>query len=296
MPPRRRAQRTTPAPRKPSGRALRKPSGRALRKPVAKAAARRRGRLWSRLNPAANADLPAYVLLANHLRSQIQQGGYPVSSLLPTEMALCARYKVSRYTVREALRRLNEEGLVARYQGVGTYVLAARSRAHYLQHVSSIADLLQYTQETYLEITGSRRIRADRAMAQMLGSPRGVEWVHLTATRRAMEGNTALCVTDIYLRPAFRGIQRLLGKSRRSIYGLIEERFGHRITEIEQDISAEAVQARDAKALDCEAGQPALKTVRRFYDEKRRLLEVSVSIHPAPRFSYTMRLQRDTLR
>jgi len=285
---------------RPARRAVSPPRKRAAaapRKPVAKGAAvRRRGRLWTQPTPVGSASLPAYVRLANHLRSQIRKGAYPVSSLLPTEMVLCARYQVSRYTVREALRRLDEEGLVARYQGVGTYVRAARSKAHYLQHISSIADLLQYTQDTYLEIAGSRRVRADRALARLLGSPTGVEWVHLSATRRDMETDAALCVMDIYLRPSFRGIERQLGKERRSIYGLIEERYGHRITEIEQNISAELVQAQHAAALNCKAGQAALKTVRRFYDERRRLLEVSVSIHPANQFSYTTRLQRDTLR
>src|SRR5512141_2530896 len=56
------------------------------------------------------------------LRQAITNGTYRPGSQLPTEAELCEALGVSRTVVREALRVLEDEGLVARRHGVGTFV------------------------------------------------------------------------------------------------------------------------------------------------------------------------------
>ncbi|MCC7360074.1 MAG: GntR family transcriptional regulator [Anaerolineales bacterium] len=56
------------------------------------------------------------------LRAAIAAGTYQPGSQLPTEAELVEMLGVSRTVVREALRALEEGGLVARRQGVGTFV------------------------------------------------------------------------------------------------------------------------------------------------------------------------------
>jgi GntR family transcriptional regulator len=56
------------------------------------------------------------------LRQAIEQGKFGPGSQLPTEAELCQMLGVSRTVVREALRVLEEDGLVARRHGVGTFV------------------------------------------------------------------------------------------------------------------------------------------------------------------------------
>jgi DNA-binding GntR family transcriptional regulator len=50
---------------------------------------------------------------------------------------------------------------------------------------------------------------------------------------------------------------------------------------------------REAKLLGIELGSPALRAVRRYYDERQRLLELSDAIHPGDRFTYVTRLRRE---
>src|SRR5260221_2657176 len=64
-----------------------------------------------------------YLQILRSLKDEIVSGVYPVGSQLPTEEELCARFSVSRYTVREALRRLRDERLVASRRGAGTTVV-----------------------------------------------------------------------------------------------------------------------------------------------------------------------------
>jgi GntR family transcriptional repressor for pyruvate dehydrogenase complex len=61
----------------------------------------------------------------HQLRSRIASGEYPPHSRLPGEHDLSALYGVSRPVLREALRRLREDGLVFSRQGAGTYVRGA---------------------------------------------------------------------------------------------------------------------------------------------------------------------------
>jgi len=56
------------------------------------------------------------------LRQAITGGTFRPGSQLPTEAELCEMLSVSRTVVREALRVLEDDGLVARRHGVGTFV------------------------------------------------------------------------------------------------------------------------------------------------------------------------------
>jgi GntR family transcriptional regulator len=66
--------------------------------------------------------LPAYAQLARILRSQISSGRYHPGERLPAESALAKTHGVSSMTARQAVTVLEEEGLVHRVQGSGTYV------------------------------------------------------------------------------------------------------------------------------------------------------------------------------
>lgn len=63
-----------------------------------------------------------YEQLAGILRSELQQLVRQGGSRLATEAALAERYHMSRQTVRHALKLLEEEGLIVRRQGSGSYV------------------------------------------------------------------------------------------------------------------------------------------------------------------------------
>lgn len=62
-----------------------------------------------------------YEQIAAHLREGILQGSFSPGGKLPSESSLMSHFEVSRDTVRQALRRLAEEGLVESRQGKGTY-------------------------------------------------------------------------------------------------------------------------------------------------------------------------------
>ena len=59
-----------------------------------------------------------------------------------------------------------------------------------------------------------------------------------------------------------------------------------------QDIEAMAVPKRLAEALQADVGSPALKIVRRYIDAANEIFEISVTVHPADRFTFSTELTR----
>jgi GntR family transcriptional regulator of arabinose operon len=59
---------------------------------------------------------------ASDLRADIQQGNYQIGQKLSDEYSLAEKYGVSRGTLRQALKILDNERLIIRHQGRGTFV------------------------------------------------------------------------------------------------------------------------------------------------------------------------------
>ncbi len=55
---------------------------------------------------------PKFLTIYNTLYKKIQIGKYPSGHALPTEKELCARFDVSRMTLRQAIKLLAEDGIV----------------------------------------------------------------------------------------------------------------------------------------------------------------------------------------
>ncbi len=97
----------------------------------------------------------------------------------------------------------------------------------------------------------------------------------------------------MYVDAAFGDIDGLVRESPETlISSLIEARYGRAITRIRQEVDAILMPAELAGELRAEVGSPALRITRRYYDAAGELLEISRSIHPASRFTFSMEMSR----
>lgn len=241
---------------------------------------------------AASPREPRYREIADVLMEEIRSGKYPVGSMLPPELDLCQRFEVSRFTMREALRRLHELNLVSRRRGAGTTVEATETPRPYTQTLKTLDELLQYPPETVITLRGTRKIKADRLLAHTLGCEPGERWVRISLTRGLQGSHLPICWNDIHILPEYGDVAKLVGGQHRPVYRVVEEVYGCSVDRIDLQMYASAVQPEIAEPLGTEAGTPAFCIVRRFFDRDGRMYEVSVAIHPAGRFSYSMQLRR----
>lgn len=68
---------------------------------------------------------PLHIQAQRHLLKLIQEGTYDPGEQLPSESNLAAQLGISRPTLREALFNLEQEGVIVRKHGVGTFVAPA---------------------------------------------------------------------------------------------------------------------------------------------------------------------------
>lgn len=236
--------------------------------------------------------LPRYQQVADSLMTRIGNGHYPVGSLLPTEMELCAHYGISRATVREALRRLRDAGLISRRRRIGTEVVAQMPPISYRQPTNSISDLLQYADDTRLEILSRKRIACDAALASLLECREGNPWLKISSLRTVPGDTRPICMTTAYVDAALPNIDQQLDSVTGAISAMLEREYDIRITRIDQSIQAIRLGKRQAKLLRAPIGSPALRATRRYYREDGTLIELSSAVHPADRFTYVTSLVR----
>ena len=258
--------------------------------------------LKSNMDATANAAVgPRYLQIARELTAAIATGQYPIGARLPTELELCQQFQISRFTAREAVRVLSSAGLITRRQRVGTVVIATPADARYTHAVSSVGDLFQYAQDTELRLMFIGKVALAQAKARQFGATPGEEWVYAFGLRhgsRVDEGTgqeqvgRPISLTRLYLSPELKSIEAKLRDRKTAVYAIIERDYGIQIQRVEQDLQSVALDADDAANLGALPGSPALLIVRRYFDERDRLMEVAENIHPGDRFTYHMQLRK----
>jgi GntR family transcriptional regulator len=218
--------------------------------------------------------------LAEDLLSQIADGTFAIGDRLPTEEQLCADYGLARGTVRRALGRLDELGLISRRPRAGTTVIAAVPMAGYQPLAQSAADIVALAAETRLVKPDSREVLADAALARRIGTRRGTSWFLLEGVRaRRGRDEAGLCWSEHYLRSDLPRENLLRGKFTADDVAA---------TRVDQTISASLLDARMAAALDAEPASAALVITRRNRNQSGRLVSVGIHSHPADRYAITM--------
>lgn len=233
-----------------------------------------------------------YQQVAAALIDGIRSGRLPVGETLPGELELVASFGVSRHTVREALRRLEELGLIGRRQGVGTLVLSREPVESYVQAVRAPAALLQYPEGSRLVVRDTVPVKAGRALARLIGCKTGSHWRHVSCLRKFDDARPPVCWADLYLPPEYADIVPTIGRQAGLVHELIERAHRRQVAAVDVSIMARSIPARMAAALGVAADSPSLTVVRRYTDRDGALFLASVSEHPGDRFTYSMSLER----
>lgn len=233
-----------------------------------------------------------YLRIARTLRKEIVDGVYPVGSQLPTEHQLCERFEVSRYTVREALRRLREDNLVASRPRAGTRVVSGPTSRSYAQDVLSIDDLLAFAAGAQLTIESNEMVTLDEEQASRTGLPAGTQWLSVRGYRQADGAPAPLCRTEYYINRGFAAVGRLLQRHTGPVFPLIEDLFGVSIAELHQEITAVLLTAEPAAAFGVEPGSAALQMQRTYRTSDGEVAQVTVNTHLSSSFRYAMTMRR----
>jgi GntR family transcriptional regulator len=251
-----------------------------------------------------NKKTPRYREIADGLIADIVARRYAVGSSLPAESELCEQLQASRHTVREALRILEEGGLISRRQGSGSEVVADTPPVRYRQTVDTIEDLLQYGKQSRLSLLGTRELAAHAALAQRLRLPEGTPVIELRGLRsergEARADGTRLpgrpfALTTIWMsaQPARRRDKLLHPDT--ALSTMLAALDARTLGRIEQAFTAVALDADAAEQLQTKKGAPSLCAERAYFDKKGALVLVARSLHRADLFRYATVLRHEAV-
>ena len=71
---------------------------------------------------------PMYIKIHNQIKRDIENHVYQVGDRIPAERQLAVKFGVSRMTLRQAIKTLEDEGILERRLGSGTYVASQKVR------------------------------------------------------------------------------------------------------------------------------------------------------------------------
>ena len=205
--------------------------------------------------------VPLYRQVEEHITRKIHDGSFPPGSLLPSDARLCARYGVSRITIRHALDGLARSNLVRRQQGVGTFVVGP-------DHAVKQASLSGYIDDIHphlnLKLVESGRRVPPATLARTMGLPEGADCQCYVCVNRA--GKEPLSSLAAYFPDE---TARFLGAAdfsgRIPAARLVEMRSGKSLAFAEQTMGAVAAPNHVAQALGLAPGHPIMRMERVYF-------------------------------
>ncbi|WP_323012052.1 histidine utilization repressor [Castellaniella sp.] len=122
--------------------------------------------------------IPAYQRIKNYVLQQIRSGIWTEGAVIPTELALCKQFSVSRMTVHRALRELTADQVLLRYQGSGTYVAPAKIPATLIEIRSIAQDIRDRGHQHSCKVLQLQQLQASSAQAKRFRLRAGAPLFH----------------------------------------------------------------------------------------------------------------------
>jgi GntR family transcriptional regulator len=223
------------------------------------------------------AGRPAYIHIADDVRTRIVDGALRSGDKLPTEAEMMADYGVSRIVVRQAIDVLRNEGLVVSQRGSGTFVRQQQPRTRRVlgnlygsrPTNSPFAEAARASGMTPEWEYQSRKTTAPQAIAERLGIEPG-DQVMRTQYRFFADDQPVMLSTS-YEPLALTGGTTIEQPESGSITGVVPrmDSIGVHITHVVEDVHARAPRPYEVEALAVPARVPVLYAERTYIAGER---------------------------
>ena len=235
-------------------------------------------------------SLPLYYQLEKVLRKRILSGQLKDGDLIPTERELCDEFGVSRITVRQALTKLEDLGLIRREQGKGTFV-APRSYGNMpLGLYGYIEDLFRLGEITSLKLTSRKLVVPDSDIAEEMKLDEK-EKVYLFEGFRAMDDDSN-CFFQAYIPQSIGRKIKLKDVNTPFLISHVEKAALETARKAIQVTSAKAASKELASKLGIKAGKPLLVIKRIYFAIEEKVLELAITHCPGEVYQSVARLDK----
>ncbi len=230
--------------------------------------------------------IPRYLQIADAIRRELRDEGERIAS----EHALCARFKVSRPTIRQALDVLVQEGRLYRHAGRGTFCTPATGGDRKLRVIGSIEDMMALGDETWFKLLSRELVRVPADIAHALRLPPGSTAYRVVGVRHADSGPFQHVTAWL---PNALGARLLEDDlSNTAVMSAIERQLGVPIKFMEQVADAALAPRQVAELLQLRPRTPVLCFERTYYSASGDPVEHAITYQTGRRYPYRLVLSR----
>jgi GntR family transcriptional regulator len=230
--------------------------------------------------------IPRYLQIAEALRHHLRGEG----ERIPSEHQLCAQYKVSRPTIRQALDILVQEGLLYRHAGRGTFSTPTPGGDRKLRVIGSIDDMIALGDETWFKLIAREMVRVPANIAQSLHLPPGAEAYRVIGVRHSDTG--PFQHVTAYLPPDIGAALSDEDLSKTSLIGAIERQLSVPIKVLDQVTDAALAPRHVAELLQVRPRTPLLLFERTYFAMSGEPVEHAITYQSGRRYPFRVVLSR----
>jgi GntR family transcriptional regulator len=230
-----------------------------------------------------------YLQVIDHLKHDIDNGIYKEKEKLPSEFDLAKKLGVSRATLREALRILEEENVIVRRHGVGTFVNSKPMFTSGIEQLNSVTKMIEQAGKKPGTIFLSSSTQGPTEEDIRRFSCSLDEGIVLIERVRTANGNPVVyCVDKIpesILPDAF-------SHEDGSIFEILEKEANRRIAYAVAQIEPIGYHEKVSPILECDPEAALLVLKQMHFDEKDEPVLYSVNYFKADIFSFQVLRKR----
>ncbi|MFI0987542.1 GntR family transcriptional regulator [Streptomyces exfoliatus] len=236
-----------------------------------------------------NRKLPLWYQVSQSLRASIL-GRTPDASLrLPTEEQLATHYGVSVLTMRQALKELEEEGLISRHRRRGTFIEPGARRSTPRRLLGSIDAIVAQQSGERTTVLGHGTAPVPGELAEYF--PDVTEVVAYRRLRRDGESGEPTNWAENAVRPELAAAIDPADLERWPMTKVLRDVVGVRISRITDTVEARLADPETAALLQVPLLSPILHYTGVTYDEDGRVVDVARIRYRGDRFSFTVTVE-----
>lgn len=238
-------------------------------------------------------DKPLYEQLISFVKNDIDAGLLHVGDLLPSENEFCERYDISRPTVRQALSALEQQGLVVRMRGKGSFVTRPKVKRSLKTLYSFSDEVAAMGLEPKSRVIAYEVITPGEEIQSRLLLNDGEKVYSITRVRYADEEPIALEMAFIPKR-----ISPFLTQDKvetGSLYKTLAAQEGIEIGYAKETYETSTLSESEANILGCREGTCAFFIQRTAYTLTDEVFEYTVMIVRSDRCKYEVELTSDNV-
>lgn len=235
-----------------------------------------------------NRKLPLWYQVSQSLRASILGRSARDPLRLPTEEQLAGHYGVSVLTMRQALKELEDEGLISRHRRRGTFIEPDARRDAPVRLLGSVDAIVAQQSGMTTELLGHGSAPVPAELAEYFPDLVDVATYH--RLRGDEDTGEPTNHARNYVRPELAERIDRHDLLRRPMTKVLRDIVGVDIGRITDTVQARLADPETARLLRVPLLSPILHYTGVTYDETGRVLDVAVIHYRGDRFSFTVTL------